>query len=66
MDVPENTLVEYHPENEAGKDGLITTEWRTLMISAYDAIFYYDKMKLVSADEFFIQLDRLLDKYLSP
>lgn len=66
LDVPENTLVEYHPENEAGKDGLITTEWRTLMISAYDAIFYYDKMKLVSADEFFIQLDRLLDKYLSP
>lgn len=66
LDVPENTLVEYHPENETGKDGLITTEWRTLMISAYDAIFYYDKMKLVSADEFFIQLDRLLDKYLSP
>ncbi|MCI9232590.1 MAG: hypothetical protein HFH96_16045 [Lachnospiraceae bacterium] len=30
LDIPENSFVEYHPENKAGEDGLITTEWRTL------------------------------------
>ncbi len=61
LDIPENTLVEYHPENPAGENGLITTEWRTLMISVYDAVYYYDKLKLVESDEFFIQLNRLID-----
>lgn len=61
LDIPENSFVEYHPENKAGEDGLITTEWRTLMISAYDSVYYYDKLKLVEADDFFIQLNRLID-----
>lgn len=61
LDIPESTLVEYHPENRAGENGLITTEWRTLMISAYDAVYYYDKLKLIKSDEFFIQLNRLID-----
>lgn len=62
LDVPENSFVEYHPENKAGEDGLITTEWRTLLISPYDMVYYYDKLKLVGADEFFIQLNRLIDQ----
>ncbi len=62
LDIPENSLVEYHPENKAGEDGLITTEWRTLLVSAYDMVYYYDKLKLVGADEFFIQLNRLTDQ----
>ncbi len=62
LDIPENSLVEYHPENKASEDGLITTEWRTLLVSAYDMIYYYDKLKLVGADEFFIQLNRLIDQ----
>lgn len=62
LDIPENSFVEYHPENKAGEDGLITTEWRTLLISPYDMVYYYDKLKLVGADEFFIQLNRLIDQ----
>ncbi len=62
LDIPENSFVEYHPENKAGEDGLITTEWRTLLISPYDMVYYYDKLKLVTADEFFIQLNRLTDR----
>lgn len=60
LDIPENSFVEYHPENKAGEDGLITTEWRTLLISPYDMVYYYDKLKLVGANEFFIQLNRLI------
>lgn len=56
----QDTLIEYHPENQAGEDGLITTEWRTLLISRYDARYYYDRLKLVEADEFFIQLNGLI------
>ena len=66
LDIPENTLVEYHPENKAGENGLITTEWRTLMISAYDAVYYYDKLKLIKSGEFFIQLNRLIDSLPQP
>lgn len=68
MDVPADlgvygdTLVEYHPENRAGEDGLITTEWRTLLISAYDANYYYDRMKLIEGDKFFIRLNQLTDR----
>nr|WP_296462813.1 hypothetical protein [uncultured Acetatifactor sp.] len=62
LDIPENSFVEYHPENKAGEDGLITTEWRTLLLSPYDMVYYYDKLKLVGADEFFIQLNRLIDQ----
>ncbi len=57
-----DTFVEYHPENPSTGQGLITTEWRTLLVSAYDAVFYYDKLKLVSSDEFFIRLNRLIDQ----
>lgn len=56
----QDTLIEYHPENQAGEDGLITTEWRTLLISRYDARYYYDRLKLMEADEFFIQLNGLI------
>lgn len=57
-----DTYVEYHPENQAGPDGLITTEWRTILVSQNDAVFYYDKMKLVESSEFFIQLNRLIER----
>ena len=57
-----DTFVEYHPENPAGPDGLITTEWRTLLISKNDAIYYYNKLKLIESDDFFIQLNRLIDR----
>lgn len=60
LDIPENSLVEYHPENTAGEDGLITTEWRTLLVSAYDMVYYYDKLKLVTSHDFFILLNRLI------
>lgn len=60
MDTFDNTLIEYHPENKASSEGLITTEWRTLLLSRYDALFYYDKMNLLRQDEFFLQLNRLI------
>ena len=56
------TLIEYHPEPPSTEEGLITTEWRTLLVSAYDAIFYYDKMRYLEADEFFIRLNRLIHR----
>lgn len=57
-----DTFVEYHPENQAGPDGLITTEWRTLLISKNDAIYYYNGLKLIKNGDFFIQLNRLIDR----
>ncbi len=62
LDIPESSFVEYHPENKAGKDGLITTEWRTLLLSPYDMVYYYDKLKLIRADEFFNLLNRLTER----
>lgn len=62
LDIPENSFVEYHPENSAGENGLITTEWRTLLISPYDMVYYYDKLKLIGADEFFVGLNRLIER----
>lgn len=62
LDIPESSFVEYHPENPAGENGLITTEWRTLLISPYDAVYYYDKLRLVGSEEFFIQLNCLIDR----
>lgn len=57
-----DTFVEYHPKNQAGPDGLITTEWRTLLVSKNDAVFYYNRLKLIKSGDFFIQLNLLIDQ----
>ena len=61
LDPPEIESVEYHPQNVVGDNNLITTEWRTILISAQEARYYYDRLKLIESEEFFIRLNRLLD-----
>lgn len=56
----EDTLIEYHPQLNSEEGGFVTTEWRTLLISRYDANYYYNKVKLIEADAFRDRLLRLI------